>query len=362
MKISVLALFMAMLAFAAGELALPGYRFQFPRDFFNHETYDTEWWYYTGNVTADDGHEFGFEVTFFRAAADPAKSPQKNEVWDAKSFYIAHFAISDLTGQRFYHQERLNRPGPGLAGLDPQAALLWNGNWQVRWLAFNPVEQELQAIADGMAVKLRLHSQKPVVLHGANGVSVKGPLPGEASHYFSLTRNSASGEIKVGEKSYPVRGTAWMDREFFSTIPGHPTPNWDWVSAQLNNGTELMLFRLRLEDDSVSPFSSGSYIAADGRTQFLKRSDIVMEPGRTWHSAQTGGDYPVEWSIAVPGRNLKLHLTTPLVNQELTNKATQSYWEGSVRFEGKEGATAVKGKGYLEMTGYDHRKKHGPSR
>ena len=27
--------------------ALPGYRYEFPRDHFNHPDFRTEWWYYT---------------------------------------------------------------------------------------------------------------------------------------------------------------------------------------------------------------------------------------------------------------------------------------------------------------------------
>src|SRR5579864_4065337 len=47
-------------------VALPGYRYQFPRDNFNHPDFQTEWWYYTGNLRGVDGHRFGFELTFFR--------------------------------------------------------------------------------------------------------------------------------------------------------------------------------------------------------------------------------------------------------------------------------------------------------
>jgi predicted secreted hydrolase len=38
--------------------ALPGYRYEFPRDHFNHPDFQTEWWYYTGNLKAADGHRF----------------------------------------------------------------------------------------------------------------------------------------------------------------------------------------------------------------------------------------------------------------------------------------------------------------
>src|SRR5882724_4428568 len=61
----------ALLVFATSAIgqyrtALPGYRYEFPRDHFNHPDFRTEWWYYTGNLKSADGHRFGFELTFFR--------------------------------------------------------------------------------------------------------------------------------------------------------------------------------------------------------------------------------------------------------------------------------------------------------
>src|ERR1700736_2686235 len=122
--------------------ALPGYKYEFPRDYFNHEEYQTEWWYYTGNLRAADGHRFGFELTFFRQGISRYEGTGipglKNETWgtpgswDVRDLWMAHLALSDVTGQRFYHQERLNRAGPGLAGVDEKTGLVWNGNWQSR--------------------------------------------------------------------------------------------------------------------------------------------------------------------------------------------------------------------------------------
>src|SRR6516165_10592373 len=111
------------------KLALPGYRYQFPRDHFDHPDYQTEWWYYTGNLKAAAGHRFGFELTFFRQAIarDAGQS-----AWHIHDLYMAHLALSDLDGQRFYHDERLNRAGPGIAGVDQSTGTIWNGNWQVQ--------------------------------------------------------------------------------------------------------------------------------------------------------------------------------------------------------------------------------------
>ena len=60
--------------------ALPGYRYEFPRDHFDHPDFQTEWWYYTGNVKTSDGHRFGFELTFFRQGVD--RPAEKQNTWD----------------------------------------------------------------------------------------------------------------------------------------------------------------------------------------------------------------------------------------------------------------------------------------
>src|ERR1700747_1243534 len=93
-------------------VALPGYRFEFPRDHFNHPDFQTEWWYYTGNVRTVEGRRFGFELTFFRQGVDrqPAAS-----VWDVQDVWMAHLALSDIDGRQFLHTERLNRSGGGIA-------------------------------------------------------------------------------------------------------------------------------------------------------------------------------------------------------------------------------------------------------
>src|SRR5258708_17248201 len=76
--------------------ALPGYRYEFPRDHFNHPDFQTEWWYYTGNLKSADGRRFGFELTFFRQAI--SRDPAKAGTWDVKDIYLAHLALSDLDG------------------------------------------------------------------------------------------------------------------------------------------------------------------------------------------------------------------------------------------------------------------------
>jgi predicted secreted hydrolase len=345
---------------AADQLALPGYRFEFPRDHFAHPDYQTEWWYYTGNIATVAGRRFGFEVTFFRFHPDQgADNSTTNPTWDPAQIYIAHFALTDITGLRFFHQERVNRKGPGIAGADEKQQKVWNGNWSAKWLSFAPARQELLAVNNNAILRLELDSRKPPVIHGHDGVSQKGPKPGEASHYYSLTRIKAEGHLTFEGIEYQVTGQAWMDREFFTSVPGDSIAGWDWMCIQLDSNEELMLYRLRLKDGSLSAYSSGTFVNTVGLSETLSSSQFSIKPVRMWRSSQTGGTYPVEWDIDVPSRQLHLRLTPVLNQQELVNRVTRSYWEGAVRYHGTEAGSAANGVGYLEMTGYERQRNSG---
>ena len=334
-----------LLAVAAYRLALPGYHYEFPRDHFNHPEFQTEWWYYTGNLHSADGRKFGFELTFFRQGVD--RSTQPRQVWDVRDVWLAHLALSDIHGQKFFNEERLNRSGAGLAGADQTRTTVWNGNWRSQWSS--PAAQHLQAVGDRFSFDLTTDSQKQPVIHGKDGVSQKIPGEGRASHYISLTHLLTKGTIVLEGKSYSVEGLSWMDHEFFTHQLDKDQNGWDWFSLQFEDGSDLMLFQLRHADGSPDAYSAGTYVDPQGRTTHLSKNDFSLTPGKTWISSKTGGKYPIEWRIAVPGQGIQVALTTRLPAQELTgkSKASPAYWEGAIEVNGSR-----RGAGYLEMTGY----------
>jgi predicted secreted hydrolase len=328
--------------------ASPGYRYEFPRDYFSHPEYQTEWWYYTGNLRDADGRRFGFELTFFRRGVN--REPVGRSAWEIRDVYLAHFAVSDLGGKRFFHTERTNRAGPGIAGASERLARIWNGNWSVSRLG---AKQELAALAGTFGLALALMPEKEPVIHGENGVSRKSAGAGRASHYFSETRLRASGTIRIETRAYAVSGLAWADHEFFTRQLEADQVGWDWLCAQLENHTELMLFQIRRNDGSVDPFSAGTFVDAQGRPRHLRRADFELVPsGETWTSPLTGAKYPTRWKVRVPSFGLQLEASTPLPSQEIAGDANiaPNYWEGAVELKSRSGAG---GWGYLEMTGYE---------
>ncbi len=313
-------------------VALPGYHYEFPRDHFSHPDFQTEWWYYTGNLKAADGHRYGFELTFFRQAID--RATPRASAWDVDDAWLAHLALSDIDGHRFQHWERLNRSGPGLAGASQELARVWNGNWKVQW---NGSKQELQAVTDRFTLRLTFESQKPPVIHGVNGVSQKSAGRGNASHYISFTRLITAGTLEENGRTVALSGTSWMDHEFFTHQLADNQTGWDWLSLQFNDNTELMLFRLRHKDGSIDPYSAGTFINARGAGVHLTSKDFALTPG-----GRKYGPYPIEWRVQVPSLGIDVRATTRLDEQEMT-----SYWEGAIELTGTR-----TGAGYLEMTGY----------
>jgi len=320
--------------------ALPGYPYQFPRDHFEHQDFRTEWWYYTGNVTATDGERYGFELVFFREGARgsyDSKAADTKSAWDVQDLYLAHAALTDARGKRFWYEERLNREGPGVAGASFDRHRLWNGNWSSRWQgeSRNGEDQTLDAITEHFRFHLQLKPEKPFVIQGENGVSRKAEGKGRASHYVSFPRLAVQGTIN----SHPVSGTAWMDHEWFTEQLAPDQVGWDWFSVQLDNHTELMLFELRHQDGSIDPFSSGTFIDDRGVAKHLRRDQFTLQPLSYWHK------YPVAWRLRVPALNIDLTSRAVLPDQEL--RGTPSYWEGAVDYSGTQ-----RGVGYIEMTGY----------
>ncbi len=317
--------------------ALPGYIYHFPADYFEHPDFRTEWWYYTGNLIDRKGKRFGFELVFFRHGERSGESNNPS-VWRVDDAYLAHAALTDIDGKRFFYKERTNRAGPGIAGASGALASIWNGNWSVHW---SSKKQSLIALTDDFQFDLQAEPLKPLVIQGVDGVSQKAEGAGNASHYISFPRLGVNGRLRVGGEEHEVHGLAWMDHEWFTNQLDQGERGWDWFSIQLEDNTELMLFDLRRNDGTIDSHSSGTFVDAKGTAHHLTASEFSLHPIDYW------GKYPVKWRIQVPGWKLNLECEAALQNQELATNGT-NYWEGAVTYTGTK-----KGSGYLEMTGYD---------
>ena len=334
---------------ASWKEAAAGYPFAFPRDHASHPDYKIEWWYYTGNITATDGRRFGYQVTFFRVGIDPV--PANPSKWAIRDLFMTHLAISDPAGRRYRFAEKLTRGGPGLAGAAADRYHVWNDDWVA---TLDQGRHVLKATSPQAAIDLALDEGKAPAIHGIGGISQKGAQAGNASHYYSLTRMPTRGSIVVDGERFEVTGDSWMDHEFGTSFLEPGQRGWDWLSMQLSDGRELMLYQLRRADGSRDPRSSGTLVATDGKTTHLDAKAFSLTPGRATFTSKNGAAYPIEWSIAVPSEKLALKVTTPLNDQELALERSTgvAYWEGAVDLAGTAAGQPLTGAGYLEMTGY----------
>ena len=202
----------------------------------------------------------------------------------------------------------------------------------------------LSAGDDGVALDLTLVAEKPVVAQGDGGTSRKGPEPGNATRYYSLPRLAARGRLQLDGAAREVHGSAWLDREWGSSALGDGVRGWDWFGLQLDDGRDLMLYRLRRDDGGTDPFSAGSVVAVDGTVTPLTATDFVIEPRGEWRTAD-GVAYPAQWRLTLPEHDLDLEVRPLLADQEL--RLAVRYWEGAVAVSG-----SVAGRGYAELTGY----------
>jgi predicted secreted hydrolase len=320
-----------------------------PQDQGPHPDFQTEWWYYTGNLQAQDGRHFGYQLTFFRRALLPAQLVvQRPSDWATNQVYMAHFALTDVAANNYRAFERLSRGAAGLAGAQSEPYSVWLDDWQVSQVSTNTYQ--LQAQQDGSAIQLTLHDSKGFILQGDQGYSRKGPAPDQASYYYSQTRLQTQGKVTSGGSEYVVNGLSWMDHEFSTSALDKNQVGWDWFALQLDDQSELMMYQLRRADGSIDPFSSGSYVAPDSSVRSLSHQDFHIQVQASWTSPHNGAKYPTGWTIQAPAEKLVLNIEPYIADQELN--LSFAYWEGAVKFSGTHNGKPVSGSGYVELTGY----------
>jgi len=332
--------------------ALAPRQWSFPRDHGSHGEYRTEWWYFTGNLADAEGKKYGYQLTFFRHGLALVQKNPSNP-WSVRDIYLAHFAITDVSTGAFHYRDRVSRKGPGLAGAGKDTMNVHVLNWSARMKDGRII---LKADHEGMELVLHLAPAKPVVLHGRMGFSRKGPLPGQASYYYSFTDLRTEGTLRAPGMKGPVavRGTSWFDQEFGSNQLSQEQAGWDWFALHLSDGRDLMVYYLRKKDGSMEKESSGTLVEPDGTSRHLTPIDIETTVLAYWKSLRTDGRYPAAWRIRIPTAAIDLTVRPLVADQELVNTVSTgiTYWEGAVDGKGVSKGKEVSAEGYVELTGY----------
>lgn len=320
--------------------------FSFPADHGPHPEYATEWWYFTGNLSAMNGSRFGYQLTLFRVGLKPGEAAADSH-WRSRQLLMGHLAISDIDRRQHHRAERFSRAAAGLAGATAVPLKVWLGPWTISGstAAEQAFPLRLTAADNGFGLDLELsRGDRPIVLQGDRGLSQKGAEAGNASYYYSLTRLPTRGRLTIGDNTFDVSGDSWFDREWSSSALASDQAGWDWFALQLDDGRDLMFYRMRGKDGQSQQFSQGVIVGADGQVTRLGYDQVELTPGRHWTAAD-GTRYPLRWRLRVPGHGLDLDIDAAFDEQLMD--LTVQYWEGSVVVKGSH-----PGVGYLELSGY----------
>ena len=311
----------------------PNPSFSFPADHGAHPDYRIEWWYLTANLSGPDGTPYGLQWTLFRTALAPGEA----EGWASPQIWFAHAAVT--TAEAHFATERFARGGIGQAGVEVAPFRAWIDEWALEGPDFDTLT--LRAGGPEFAYDMALSAQGPLVFHGDKGFSVKSS-EGQASYYYSQPFYEIEGTLTLPSGDIPVTGAAWLDREWSSQPLSERQSGWDWFSLSFESGAKMMGFQLRQTDEA--DFSAATWIAPDGTTTALPDAALVATPLKV--SEVGGRAVPTTWHVRLPERGLDV--TVKALNPNAWMDLSIPYWEGPVTIEGSH-----KGRGYLEMTGYE---------
>ncbi|MFP5391696.1 MAG: lipocalin-like domain-containing protein [Gammaproteobacteria bacterium] len=324
----------------------PGRALQFPRDFGAHPDFRTEWWYVTGWLNTPDGKPLGFQVTFFRSATEHDRA--NPSAFAPTQLIIGHAALSDPALGHLVHDQRSARAGFGLAFAGTATTDVKLDDWRMRRLDDGSYRVSVRSPQADM--ELTLTPTQPVLAQGQGGFSRKGADPTHASYYYSEPQLKVTGRTASGGRAaIAVTGTAWLDHEWSSQALEPNASGWDWIGANLNDGSALMAFQIRERGGNGKLWAHAMLRDSSGRITQYRPDEVSFTPQRRWKSPRTGADYPVATVLSTGATRWEI---TPLQSdQELDSRRSTGavYWEGAVTLT-RDGQRA--GRGYLEMTGY----------
>jgi predicted secreted hydrolase len=308
---------------------------RFPRDHGSHPQAAVEWWYYTGHLRDGAGREYGYQLTFFRVG----------------QLHLAHFGFSDAGRKRFSWEEKTHLELPGVAGAAQGHLQAFNEDWSA---SERDGTHLVRVSGAGVELELSLRPSKPPVLHGEGGLSRKGAGEREYSRYVSITRLATKGTLLREGRREALSGSSWFDHEWGPGVLPSEAAGWDWFALQLDDGSELMLYRMRRKDGSATRFSAGTYVPRRADPRPIAWREVRLQATGSWTSPRSRARYPSGWKISVGALRLELALEPLLADQELVTAASTgvTYWEGACRITGTKEGRPVQGKAYVELTGY----------
>jgi len=299
----------------------------------------TEWWYYSGHLQTDSGERYSFHMASFLRQGTLAHT-------------VFHGSLLDHQNEKLYTEQARTAGNPSDGRRDGFDFTF--GDWQMRG---EGAQHAAKMKGKAFALELQLDDRQPPVLHQAPGTPVAGLLDfGVAglSYYTSRPRMSAQGTLTLNGTTRPVHGEVWFDHQWGDFEAAQL--RWNWFALQLTDGADIMLFEL-FDRQGKPVLRTGTHFK-DSVVTALGAQDFAADSQGTWKSPASGIVYPVNWTISIPSRDLKLKVDPVLRASEFDARTTtlNVYWEGAVKLSGSHS-----GVGFMELSGYNPRAEAAPS-
>jgi predicted secreted hydrolase len=312
-----------------------------------------EWWYMNGHLETQSGAKKGFAAAIFQVYI-----PEDSKIGLIstasilpQAFYFGHYSLLNKATGTFSSSERSTLPfvkNPKILVSDAAASEarmdVHLGDW--RMTREQNGHYTVNSSNNGQdAIALDLEPLRPEVVHGPgwSGNTETGRM-----YYYSATRLKVTGTLN-GEA---VTGIVWFDHQWGGGIGAQAgdgsasfNPNWDWMSLQLEDGRDMMIYVVK----NAKNEPSDKFISiTDGNGKSTEIRNFRFQPFDTWTSPATGGKYPTKWSLRLEDGTI-LTIRAVADNQEIEARATTgfNYYEGAVTVTG-----TTRGVGYMELTGY----------
>ena len=280
----------------------------------------TEWWYYTGKLTAVKGEQikhFSYYLTAQYLRDINGNTP------------TVYAQVTDIEDKKVYG----NTFQPGDAKIASDTLRLTskdfgleadNGKYHLR----------LATSAQGTAISfnLVLTPKKAPLLIGPNpsqrGLVTMGNNTN--SYYYSITRLQTEGFIQIGGEKFTIDpdtrlSRSWMDHQWgdFSIAQVLKTNPWIWMAIQLDDGTDMNV------GEFVSPETGkpnlGNPLAnislPDGAAQY---KPAAMIPGPEYEAG-----YPLGYTLQIEDRSYRMDSIVP-------NQNTNEVWMGIMSVNGQD--------------------------
>ncbi len=313
---------------------------------FAHNDQEAEWWYVHGHVSSPDGG-LGFHLAFFRHRTDPVRIGGVLPVrWLGPHFRFAHFGVTDWHASQFHFVHR--RSFGTDAGASPSEFRVWHGDWSIR---DTPAGWRLAASVKCIRLELDLRPQKPLLRFRTS--TPENPH----ADYQSCPRLLVTGRLWRNGREIKTEGEAWLDHEWGRLGLRPDRHGWDWFGLHLDREHELVMYQLRDRHGTRTAQAFAALVEPDGRIVTLPIDTVTATPLAWTRSPRTGIAYPVEWRLSAETPALDLHVSSRIPCHEVDTRGSTCviYWESPVTCAGRLRGQPIAGRGFTELTGYDHR-------